>query len=89
MAQYVARMGTKLARAVGIINQIDMGLWFNLYFGKIETESFIDKMRFNFCPRVGECIKYFNDEYVVENVIHTEDIVILIVRFNRAPALNP
>ncbi|MCU9611790.1 hypothetical protein OEK97_28185, partial [Escherichia coli] len=62
---------------VGIINQIDM--WFNLYFGKIETESFIDKMRFHFCPRVGEHIKCFNDEYVVEKVIHTEDIVILTV----------
>jgi hypothetical protein len=64
---------------LGIINQTNMWLYFNLYFGKLEKETFIDKIRLSFCPRVGESIKYFNDEYVVEKVIHTEDIVILIV----------
>ena len=76
MALYVARMGSRRISAVGIINLIDMKSWFNFY----GDEGFIGKVQLSFCPRLGEYVKYFNDDYVVKKVVHTEDIVNLFVR---------
>ena len=77
MALYVARMGIKPTRSVGIIDLIDM--WFNIYLGSVDSANFIGRVELSFCPSVGEFLVYFGNEYCVTKVVHAEKIVLLVV----------
>lgn len=41
--------------------------------------EFLAVMNFSFCPRIGESVQYFNQTYLVEDVIHSELGIALIV----------
>jgi len=50
-----------------------------LYLGSFNDARLLISKSFLFCPRIGDTISYFNQKYLVEEVIHSDSGIALVV----------